>query len=63
MDTIKCHIVKCSLYRNILYFKSWNSLCNFLSRNIGFDYTITASYEDIPNDTKYVNLDKWEVEV
>jgi hypothetical protein len=64
MDIIKCHIVKCSFYPdNILYFKSWNSLCNFLSRNVGFDYTITASYEDIPDDAEYIDFDLWKVKL
>ena len=64
MDTIKCYIVKCSFYRdNIFYFKSWISLCNFLSRNVGFDYTITASYEDIPNDAEYINFRHWKVKL
>ena len=65
MDTtIKCHIVKCSFYSdNILYFKSWISLCNFLLRNVGFDYTITASYEDIPDDAEYIDVDRWKAKL
>lgn len=39
-ETIKWYKVKCSLYKEEFGVRKWIDLVNFISKTVGFDYTI-----------------------
>ena len=44
--TIKWYKVKCSLFKQEFGVKRWYDLIDFMSKSIGFDYTITGQYTE-----------------
>lgn len=46
MDTIKWYKVKCSFYKQVFGVKSWQVLMQFMSKTIGFDYSIEGQYSE-----------------
>ena len=44
--TIRWHKVKCSFFKQEIGVKKWSDLIDFMSRFIGFDYTITGQYTE-----------------
>jgi hypothetical protein len=64
MATIKWYKLKCSFYKQTIGFKTWQDIIDFMSKNIGFNYTIEGQYSepfigtDVYYDTKTKTFEK-----